>query len=441
MALATAVLAFAPPAGAEQVPLPDHDPFYVVPPGIGGLPNGAILGSRPVNATALSVPMPARAWQVKYKTIDVHDRPSAYVTTVLIPNRPWTGTGPRPLVSYQTAEDGVGSKCAPSYALRAGLGAASSNSGQESLAIPVALQQGWAVAAPDYEGPRSEFLGAAGEARGVLDGVRAALAFEPGGLSPDTPVGLMGYSGGALATSLAAQLQPEHAPELRFAGIALGGVVADLKATFRAFNRPPFGGALVIGIVGLDRSYPEERLQQYLSAAGKRAVADSQHDCINDAINKRPVATAADFEATPDIVELPQITSFLKRVSPLGFRGTPTAPIYDYHAVNDQLAPIGPARALMRRYCQDGVRVQAVEDPVAEHISLIATGSLGAIDYLNDRFAGRPAPSNCPPRAARRGRRHRRPAVVPNSLVTPARRAGVGSARHHRRLDRRKRWR
>lgn len=38
-------------------------------------------------------------------TEDHRGRPSATVTTVLVPDTPWEGEGPRPLLSYQTAED------------------------------------------------------------------------------------------------------------------------------------------------------------------------------------------------------------------------------------------------------------------------------------------------------------------------------------------------
>lgn len=39
----------------------------------------------------------------------------------------------------------------------------------------------------------------------VLDGIRAALNSERVGLSPATPIGLWGYSGGGLASAWAAE--------------------------------------------------------------------------------------------------------------------------------------------------------------------------------------------------------------------------------------------
>jgi triacylglycerol lipase len=100
--------------------------------------------------------------------------------------------------------------------------------------------------------------------------------------------------------------------------------------------------------------------------------------------------------ADPSSLELPQLVRLLRRISPLGFPGTPEAPVYEYHAVADELAPIGPARELVERFCGAGVTVQHYEDYASEHISLVATGAVGAVDYLQNRFEGAPAPSNCP---------------------------------------------
>jgi hypothetical protein len=385
------------PASAGAVPLPDEDPFYAVPPGIAGLPNGTVLKSRPISASAGYglVPMLGTAWQVQYKTLDTHSRASADVATIMVPDTPWSGPGPRPLVSYQTAEDGVGSKCSPSYALDGGVSGADSNSEAETSEMFAALRQGWAVMAPDYEGPKSDFLGAAGEAHGTLDGIRAALRFAPAGFTARTPVAMWGYSGGSLASVLAAMAQPSYAPELRFAAIVLGGLVTDLKATLYGFNGGPGGGAIVVGLVGLDRSYPEYHLERYLNAAGRKAVANSQTDCLTDGIAKYPAAKISQYEAYPNATDAPAVTKMFHTASPLWLKGTPTAPIYDYHAIHDEFAPIAGDRQLMRRFCAAGVVVQHHENPVGEHLTMVGTGALGAIQYLGGRFAGQPAPDNC----------------------------------------------
>lgn len=395
-ALAATALALPGGAAADVLPpAPDDDPFYAVPAKLAGLPNGSVLDSRRIQATAWSVPLPANAWQVKYKTIDQHGDPSAYVATVLVPWLPWSGGGTRPLLSYQVAEDGVGRKCAPSYALRAGLAAGATNSELETQPIGRAVQRGFAVVVPDYQGPRSEFTGLRGYAHGVLDGIRAAKRFTPAGISPSAPLGLIGYSGGSMATVAAIQTQPKYAPKLTLAGAALGGTVADLKATMLQFSGTAVGGAIAVGFVGLDRSQPRTNFLQYLNEEGKAAVAGSQTDCFADAALKYPFASVEQWAARPGIVDDPGFTEVLNNASPLHYPGTPQTPVLFYHAVLDQLAPIEKMRLLAERFCAAGATVHKVESYAGEHGIYAAVGSATALDYLADRFAGNPAPNDC----------------------------------------------
>ena len=48
-----------------------------------------------VTATAYSVPLPAHAWQLLYRSEDSTGAPTAEVTTVLVPDTAWTGAGAR----------------------------------------------------------------------------------------------------------------------------------------------------------------------------------------------------------------------------------------------------------------------------------------------------------------------------------------------------------
>jgi pimeloyl-ACP methyl ester carboxylesterase len=396
---AVAALAAAAPAAASAVPLPRDDPFYAIPAGIAGLPNGAILKSRAVNVSALAVPLPVKAWELEYKSLDNHNGPTAMVTTVMVPMTRWAGGGQRPLVSYQVAEDGADSKCAASYALHAGLASlrTESNASTETALIALALARGWAVAASDYEGPDSHFLAAPEEAHGVLDGIRAALAFAPAGFSAGTPVGLWGYSGGGYATSVAALLQPDYAPELHLAGAAIGSPTASVRAEVTAFSGSIAGGAIAMAIAALDRAYPEQRLEQYLNAAGRAAIGASAHDCLVGAAARFPFARVQDWEASPDAIDLPPMTRFLDSISPEFMPGHPAIPVLLYHDRTDEFAPIAPALDMAARWCAAGTPVQVHIEPVGEHIAYETLGAPRAMAYLAQRFAGRPPPTDrCP---------------------------------------------
>lgn len=407
LVLGAAVLASAAHAASTSIPVPEQDPFYTVPAGIASLANGTVLNSREVQASTFGLPLPVTAWQVQYKTLNSTLQPTADVTTILVPRAPWTGSGPRPLVSYQTAEDGVAGKCSPSYALRAGLAAAEGNSEEETGLIAAALLRGFAVAAPDYEGPNSAFLGAPGEAHGVLDGIRAAFHFAPAGFTAHTPVALWGYSGGSVASADAAELKSVYAPELKLSGIALGGLVPDLQPTLEDFNNEGIGGAIVVGIVGLERAYPADDLGQYLNATGNADAAAAQGDCLTDAMLQFPGLTVAQIEASPGAWQSPALQAIMTANGPAGIAGTPTAPIYDYHAVLDELAPIANDRSLMHRFCDSGVPVQHVETLGPEHVTEAVVGAPGALAFLAARFADDPPVNTC--------------ASIPAAPVEPAR--------------------
>ncbi len=373
---------------------PEDDPFYGVPAGVEQRANGEVIDAREVTATQFSWPIDAKAWQIRFRSEDTTGRATAYIATVLVPRTAWSGPGPRPVLSYQMPEDGVGLKCAPSWVLTQGL-TAPTNTTPDAHTVASAVERGWTVVVPDYQGPDSAWLGADGQARGVLDAVRAARAFRPAGIAADAPVGLWGYSGGAIASSTAAQLQPSYAPELTLAGVALGGNNASIRGGLQAFDGSVFGGAIVIGLIGLDRAYPEYHLTDHLNAFGQAAVAQSQDDCIADAAIKHPMFRAADGLSDPTVLDRAPFTEVFRRASPLTYPGVPAAPVYDYHATGDELAPIGPNRQLIERFCRAGVTVQSVEE-FGEHFTEVAQGEAGAVAFLTARFAGRtPAVNTC----------------------------------------------
>lgn len=390
---ALVVLLAVPAAVAQGQARPGDDPFYGVPAGIERLANGTVIDSRTVTATQFSVPIDADAWQIRFKTQDTTGAPSAYITTVLVPRTPWGGGGPRPVLSYQMPEDGVGLKCAPSWVLTQGL-TAPTNTTPDAQTVAAALDRGWTVVVPDYQGPNSAWLGADGQARGVIDSLRAARAFAPAGIDPKAPIGVWGYSGGAIASSTAAQLQPTYAPDLPLAGVVLGGNNASIREGLRAFDGSVVGGAVVIGTIGLDRAYPEYRITELLNDRGRAALAQSQEDCIADAAIRHPAFRAADHLQDPGAIDKPPFTEIFRRASPLTYPGVPAAPVYDYHAVNDELAPIGPSRLLLERFCRAGVMVEHVEHQ-GEHFTEVAVGEPGAIAFLTARFAGRPPNTTC----------------------------------------------
>jgi hypothetical protein len=254
--------------------------------------------------------------------------------------------------------------------------------------IAAAVGRGWTVMVPDYEGPRSEFFGAAAAAHGVLDGVRAARAFGPAHVDRKAAIGLWGYSGGGFATAAAAQKQAAYAPELKISGIAEGGVPADLNAAFGSISGRPFSGWLPFGFAAVRNAYPRAGIDKYLNESA-RAYADADaHVCAGDAIAAGPYnAKLESFEARPGSLTSGAFFRFGHEISPVGIGGTPIAPVYMYHGTADELLPITAARQLMAQYRAHGADVVMVEHDGRTHGAEQEFGVAGAVAFLQKQFS------------------------------------------------------
>ena len=72
----------------------------------------------------------------------------------------------------------------------------------------------------------------------TLDGIRATFnASDLYGMSSNSTYAMWGYSGGALASEWAAELQVQYAPEMRFSGAALGGLTPNITSVLWTINR------------------------------------------------------------------------------------------------------------------------------------------------------------------------------------------------------------
>ena len=384
--LLTSAAVLALPAAAQDPPLPAVDPFYSAPATkVAKAVPGKILRRREVSVTLNAPASEFESWQLLYRTTDTKRKPEATVATVLIPEG-GPPPGGRKLLAYQPAEDSLTSRCSSSYELRTG-----TTQGSE---ISAALARGWVVVVPDSEGPHSQWAAGPKAGRAVLDAIRASERFRRAQLAGRrTQVGIWGYSGGGQASAWAAELQGRYAPELRIVGVAEGGVPPDLAATARNIDGGPFSGIYLAAAVGLSRAYPEIGIGSLLNDAGREMVAAIGEMCLEEFVTAYPLRRMREFTTVPDPLVLPQVQKVLGAVR-LGNR-TPVAPLYVYHAILDELNPIGPVDRMVDEYCRRGTTVAYVRDIASEHLSLVVSGAPGAIEFLEDRFAGVPPPSTC----------------------------------------------
>ena len=361
---------------------PVDDPFYSQPTSFAGRTNGEVLGSRTANIAGLGSVL--TSYQLRYVSSDTDGVHQANVATVLLPLH---SSSPPKLVSYQIAINSLTYDCDPSYTLRKGTEG-------ELTYISALLAKGWTVVVPDFLGPNHQWAAGYVEARGTLDGIRAALNFTPAGLTSSSPVGLVGYSGGARGTEFGNELAATYAPELNIVGAAAGGLAVDVGAVMAGANGGLFAGVYFAGTFGLDRAYPEMAIDSILNAEGVQMKKDIATMCI-----EKFIATYAfqKFERYTiggvNPLSSPVFQSVLAKVKG-GQYGLPKAPTYFYMAVYDELVVPENAEALAKRYCDAGLAVEYVT-VAGEHASAQPAGFAGAVGWLADRFAGVTAPNNC----------------------------------------------
>ncbi|MEU9109875.1 lipase family protein [Streptomyces xanthophaeus] len=332
-------------------------------------------------------PTGTKAWKIHYRSTTADGAPNVVSGTVIVPQD--GRTGPRPLITYAVGTVGMGDSCAPSNNFPYG-------TGLEANLIQQLTLRGWAVVVTDYEG-----LGTPGvhtytvgpsAGHAVLDAARAAQRLPAAGLSANGPVAIVGYSQGGQASSWAAELQGSYAPELQVKGTATGGVPADLMKV-ADFNNGSFGSGLIfMAAAGQDAAFPELDLDSYLNPAGKLLVAGMKENCV--AID----AVAGSFKRISDLttrnpLAQPDWQARLNQ-SRLG-RTAPAAPVYQYHALADELIPYGVGRQLRSEWCAKGADVEFDTVWVGEHVSGVITRSPVVANWLADRFAGRPTHANC----------------------------------------------
>ncbi|MGN0042866.1 MULTISPECIES: lipase family protein [unclassified Rhodococcus (in: high G+C Gram-positive bacteria)] len=393
--------------------------FYT-PPALeqGGSP-GDILRSEPSDL-AIRVPtgdgvFPAQGTRLLYRSNNAKGAPNAVSGTYLEPSTVWNGEGPRPLVAVAVGTHGQGDQCAPSR----NLGALVQYNPPldlfteyELLSINALLLQGIAVVVTDYDGlgtpGHHTYVNRAAEAYAVLDSVRAALNLPGTSLTPDSPVGLYGYSQGGGASGAAAELAPTYAPELNLKGAYVGAPPADLLATLKQIDGTLLTGAVGYTINGLIEAYPEIRseVEAEINDRGRAMLAAVANQCVPETVATVAFQRTEDFTRTGEPLDvvvgrLPQVQKAIdeQRIGRL----TPQIPVLLQHGTQDDTVPYGQGRQLALDWCDNGATVQfdanltppILPGFVINHAVPLLTGLPTAVQYLDARLRDAPAPSNC----------------------------------------------
>lgn len=410
---APAAVAATGAAAAESSTETTSDPFYTYRGSepLASFAPGTVLGTRTLQYHLVGLPTPVKAIQLLYRTTDAQGRPAANVTTVV---RSLTGDGSR-AVSYQSFYDSLDPRDSPSRAIAGDLSLGGVIANAEAAFVVPLLLQGYSVVIPDTEGQTADFAAGPEYGTNTLDSIRAATRSAATGLDSDTSFGLLGYSGGAIATNWAAALAPAYAPEVdrRLVGFAEGGLLVAPAHNLRYVDGSlVWSGVIPMAVIGASRSFGID-LKPYLSDYGLRVYRELEHGSIVNALGQYPGLTWKKM-AKPQYADPNSVPAFLDAVNRLNLGSAPTPSIPGFIAqgdggvlegtfssppgigTGDGVMVAGDVRALARQYCATGNPAIAYRQyDLLSHGGTALAWAPHAIGWLNDRFAGRAAPSDC----------------------------------------------
>jgi Secretory lipase len=405
-----AILVVASSAWASPVVGPEGSAFYTPPTTTPKGTAGELIWYRPATLN-LKVTLPSnKAWTVLYQSTAQRGEPDFVTGTVIVPTAAWTGKGARPVVTVGVGTQGIAPQCAPSKQLVAG----TEYAGAE---IIEALKAGYAVDVTDYQGYTNGAIPTytAGRAEGdaVLDIVRAARQLPGAGLTESNPTYAWGYSQGGQAVGWAGELQSTYAPNVKLSGMADGGVPANLRE-FGAFSGPNTTSGLgILSAIGLGAAYPELKLGT-LTPAGEAAVGLALTNCVTELITKLNGANFQEFTTSHEsLEELEKSEPLFKKVLEEQSLDNkiPSAPVYHYHGLEDEIVPLSQDVNLHYDWCEKG----ATDDFQlynAEHLFTDGIAAPNALKWIEERVAGKTAPSTCG--------QHKAGATLPsNARLTP----------------------
>jgi len=360
---ASALLAAAPPAAAAA-------PVLIAATPIAGAPGGA------------------SAFQIRYATRSGRGAPVTASGVVVVPAGRPPSSG-RDMVVWTHGTTGIADTCAPS-----------ANAWRFSIVagLPDLLAHGYVVVAPDYAGLGSPgphpFLVGVDTARAVLDAVRAARAVPRAQASARFAV--WGESQGGHAALWTGQLARAYAPDLTLVGVAAAAPATDLVANI--------GGAKNAAVRALMTSYAAAAWSQVfgipLSTIARPAGVDLMRrlaaNCVTlDGFRLRTKIGLArmtyvlrNVDLAADLRWGPLMRANSVEPTPLG------VPLLVAQGSGDVIIDPAVTRRFVERMCAAGQPVRFVTDG-GDHVTIAKRTATTTVAWLADRFAGRPALSDC----------------------------------------------
>jgi hypothetical protein len=375
------------------------------------VPPGTVLKTRILHYHVVGIALPVKVVQLVYRSAGALGQPTTNVTSVLEP--PVLPSSPR-AVSYQSFYDSLNPADEPSVQIAGDVTLGGLIADAESVVIAPLLLQGYTVIVPDTEGQTADFASGPEYGINTLNSIRAATSSPLTGLGTSTPVGMFGYSGGAIATDWAAQQAPTYAPDVnrQLVGAAEGGVLADPAHNLTYVSGSSvWAGVIPMSIIGIARGFHID-ITPYLSSYGRKLYGSLQKASITNVLGQYPGLTFAQL-VKPRYANPASIHVLVKVENELdtGGIGSPTVPMFIGQGANgilegtpgnkpgigpgDGVMIAGDVRTLARDFCASGTAVDYTQYDALSHVTTFPAWSPAALAWLDGLFAGGQAPNDC----------------------------------------------
>ncbi len=366
---------------------PTIDAFYRAPSTLPSQP-GVLIRS---DSFTHGVPADARAWRILYTTR--RDNGAATVASAIVLEGSSVPPGPRPVIAWAHGTTGFAEKCAPTL-LKDPFGAGA------MPALSQVIANGWVLVATDYlglgtKGPHPYLIGP-GQAHSVLDAVRATRQLHQ--VSIENRVVVWGHSQGGNAALWTGGLATSYAPDVNLVGVAALAPASDLRGLVSSLGKVTGGSIFGSFVVeAYTRIYPDVSFNKYIAPPAQVFIRKMATRCLAEPQVLVSIVSSLALKGPMFRVD-PTTGAFGKRLA----QNTPTAhvaaPLFVGQGLADALVVPSVQAAYVKGLCDAGQALEYRTYAGKDHVGVVGNDSPLIPDLLQwtkDRFAGRPATSNC----------------------------------------------
>jgi uncharacterized membrane protein HdeD (DUF308 family) len=366
---------------------PTPGAFYTAPATVPDRPGALVRSERYTKG----VPSDLRVWRILYTTTRNAGVPALSSGIVVASDH--LPPGPRPVIAWAHGTTGVASNCAPSLL----------PSRWDRNVIPGLdrlIGRGWVLVASDYvglgtPGPHPYLIGQ-GEARSVLDSVRAARQITQLSLTRETVV--WGHSQGGHAALWAGMIAPSYAPDVNVVGVAALAPASDLRGLVGHVKTTLEGQVLSAYVLAAYSAvYPDVSFDHYVRPGARVLVREAAKRCL-DLPEALPSALTGLLSREAIYAVAPLSGALGRRLAENTPTGPIEAPVLIAQGGVDPLVLPSVQRSYVNQRCAAGQAVEYVTYRGRDHLSVLQRDSRLVpflLAWTQARFAGRTPQRAC----------------------------------------------